>query len=115
MSSKPRWADKPTKDNKKHEAAWAKARAGKPQPSSGRFWHAKMDVKDEELLTDNKQTERLSYTIRVADWQILQRAASREGLAPCIQITFLTGQGSPIDLVVLPAEMITRKNLALPT
>lgn len=111
--STPKWADKPAKDNKKHEAAWAKARAGKAQPSSGRFWHAKFDVKDDELLTDNKQTERLSYSIRVADWQQLQRAASREGLAPCIQITFLTGQGSPIDLVVLPAAMIHRQNLAI--
>jgi hypothetical protein len=109
----PKWADKPAKDNKKHEAAWAKARAGRAQPSSGRFWHAKMDVKDDELLTDNKETERLSFSIRVADWKLLQRAASREGLAPCLQITFIQTEGSPIDLVVLPAAMIHRKNLAI--
>lgn len=112
MSSRPKWADKPTKDNKKHEATWAKARAGRAQPSSGRFWHAKFDVKDEELLTDNKETERLSYSIRVADWELLQRAASKEGLAPCLQITFHRTQGNPIHLVVLPADMITTKNLA---
>jgi hypothetical protein len=111
--SRPKWADKPTKDNKRHEQAWAKARVGRAQPSSGRFWHAKFDVKDDELLTDNKETERLSFSIRVADWKLLQRAASKEGLAPCIQITFHTGQGSPIDLVVLPAEMIHRQNLAI--
>jgi hypothetical protein len=112
--SQPRWHDKPAKDNKKHEQAWAKARGGRAQPSSGRFWHAKFDVKDDELLTDNKQTEKLSFTIRVADWKLLQKAASKEGLAPCIQITFLAEQGSPIDLVVLPADLITRKNLVLP-
>lgn len=113
MTSRPKWADKPTKDNKKHEQAWAKKRGGTTQPSSGRFWHAKFDVKDDELLTDNKETERLSYSIRVADWKLLQRAASKEGLAPCIQITFHTGQGLPIDLVVLPAEMVHRQNLAI--
>jgi hypothetical protein len=108
--SQPRWHDKPTKDNKKHEQAWAKARGGRPQPSSGRFWHAKFDVKDSELLTDNKQTERRSFTIRVADWRLLQRAASREGLSPCLQITFLTEQGS-IDLAVISADMITNTDL----
>lgn len=108
--STPKWADKPAKDNKKHEKAWAKARAGRAQPSSGRFWHAKFDVKDDELLTDNKQTERMSYTIKLADWKVLQRAASREGLAPCLQITFITEQG-PVDMVVLPADMIVRQNL----
>jgi len=109
--SRPKWADKPTKDNKKHEENWAKARGGRAQPSSGRFWHAKMDVKDEELLTDNKQTERLSFSIRVADWKALQAAAAKEGLAPCLQITFLQTHGSPINLVVLPADMVTRQNL----
>jgi len=108
----PKWANKPTKDNKKHEQAWAKARGGNPQPNSGRFWHAKFDVKDDELLTDNKQTERGSFSIRVAEWRLLQRAASREGLAPCLQITFITEQG-PVDMVVLPAAMIHRKNLAI--
>ena len=111
--SRPRWADKPAKDNKRHEQAWAKARAGRAQPSSGRFWHAKFDVKDAELLTDNKQTEKLSYSIRVADWKLLQRAASKEGLAPCLQITFIQAQGSPIDLVVISADMIHRKNQAV--
>ena len=110
--SRPKWADKPAKDNKKHEAKWAKARGGRAQPSSGRFWHAKMDVKDDELLTDNKETERLSYSIRVADWKVLQMAAAKEGLAPCLQITFIQTEGSPIHLVVLPADMVTRKNLA---
>lgn len=111
--SRPKWADKPRKDNRLHEAKWAKARAGRAQPSSGRFWHAKMDVKDDELLSDNKQTERLSYSIRVADWKLLARAAAKEGLAPCLQITFIQETGSPIDLVVLPAEMIHRQNLAI--
>ena len=109
--SRPKWADKPTKDNKKHEENWAKARGGRAQPSSGRFWHAKMDVKDEELLTDNKQTERLSFSIRVADWKALQAAAAKEGLAPCLQITFLQMHWKPINLVVLPADMVTRQNL----
>jgi hypothetical protein len=109
----PKWSEKPEKDNKKHEKAWAKARGGRAQPSSGRFWHAKMDVKDDELLTDNKQTSRLSYTIKLSDWRQLQRAASREGLAPCLQITFITEQG-PVDMVVLSADMITRQNLAHP-
>lgn len=115
MSTRPKWADKPTKDNKKHEQAWAKARGGRAQPSSGRFWHAKFDVRDSVLLTDNKQTERASFSIRVADWRLLQRAASREGLSPCLQITFLTEQGS-IDLAVISADMITTtKNLATDT
>jgi hypothetical protein len=70
-----------------------------------------MDVKDEELLTDNKQTERLSFSIRVADWKALQAAAAKEGLAPCLQITFLQTRGKPINLVVLPADMVTRQNL----
>lgn len=107
--STPRWANKPTKDNKKHEKEWAKARAGRAQPSSGRFWHAKMDVKDDELLTDNKETERLSFSIKLADWKLLQRAAQREGLQPCFQITFIQSDGGKINLVVLPAEMIVRK------
>jgi hypothetical protein len=115
--SAPKWHDKPKKDNKKHEQTWAKARGGKAQPSSGRFWHAKLDVKDEELLTDNKQTERLSYSIRVADWRMLQRAAAREGLSPCLQITFLQESGPAIHLAVISAELITRntmENLAHP-
>jgi len=103
----PKWADKPAKDNKQHEKAWARARGGRAQPSSGRFWHAKMDVKDEELLTDNKQTERHSYSIKVAEWRALTRAAQREGLQPCLQITFIQSDGSPINLVILPAAVIT--------
>lgn len=109
--SRPKWADKPAKDAKAHEKSWAKARGGKPQPNSGRFWHAKMDVKDEELLTDNKQTERLSYTIRLQDWKELMRQASQEGLAPCLQITFVRAMGPPVNLVVLPADIITTPNL----
>jgi len=105
--SVPKWADKPAKDNKKHEQAWAKARGGRPQPSSGRFWHSKFDVKDAELLTDNKQTERKSFSIKLADWNLLQRAASREGLSPCLQITFITDHG-PVDLAVISADMITK-------
>jgi hypothetical protein len=109
----PKWAEKPIKDNKKHEKAWAKKRGGKAQPSSGRFWHAKFDVKDDELLTDNKQTERKSFTIKVAEWRVLERAASAEGLMPCLQITFITERG-PVDVVVLPANMVTSsQNLAL--
>jgi len=107
--SAPKWADKPAKDNKKHEKAWAKSRQGRTQASSGRFWHAKMDVKDDELLTDNKQTERLSYTIKLAEWKALTREASREGLAPCLQITFVQQDGQPINLVVLPADLVTRR------
>lgn len=112
MSTRPKWADKPTKNNKRHEEAWARAREGRAQPNSGRFWHAKLDVKDDELLTDNKQTERLSYSIRVADWQQIQMAAAKEGLVPCLQITFLRDGKPPLDLVVLPADIVTRKNLA---
>jgi hypothetical protein len=113
--SVPVWSEKPKKDNRRHEQKWAKARGGKPQPNSGRFWHAKFDVKDSELLTDNKQTERGSFSIRVADWRILQKAASREGLAPCLQVTFLTERGS-IDLAVISADMITMtKNQAANT
>jgi hypothetical protein len=107
--SVPKWADKPAKDNKAHEKAWAKARQGHTQASSGRFWHAKLDVKDDELLTDNKQTERLSYTIKLAAWKELLRAASREGLEPCLQITFVQQEGPPINLVVLPADLVTRR------
>lgn len=108
--STPKWAEKPAKDNKKHEQAWARQRQGRAQPSSGRFWHAKFDVKDDELLTDNKQTERLSYTVKLADWKALTRAANREGLEPCLQITFLQESGDPVHLVVLPAEMVARRN-----
>lgn len=110
--STPKWADKPAKDNKKHEKAWARQRQGRAQPSSGRFWHAKMDVKDDELLTDNKQTERASFSIKIQDWLALRRAASREGLAPCLQITFIRSDGSPVNLVVLEADMVTKAHLA---
>jgi hypothetical protein len=108
MATVPKWADKPNKDNKKHEQDWAKARGGRAQPNSGRFWHAKMDVKDGELLTDNKQTEKGSYTIKLQDWLLLQRTAASEGLAPCLQITFLRSDGSPVNLVVLLADMVTK-------
>src|SRR5262245_28195479 len=92
-------------DNRKDERDWARRRNGVTQPNSGRMWHRKADVRDAELLTDTKQTERGSFTITVANWRKLEREAIRERRVPCIKISFLDS-GRDLELIVLPAHYL---------
>jgi hypothetical protein len=105
-SGTPPWAKRLLKrlDNKKDEQDWATRTGGTTQPNSGRNWHRKLDVRNDEFLVDCKETERASYTITVGQWEDLKRQANTERRSPMLKISFLQGNGKKVELVVVAAE-----------
>jgi hypothetical protein len=100
----PKWLGKSELDNVKDERNWATRRGGRTQTNSGRQWYAKGDTKDEILLSDTKETQRKSYTIRREDWQQLTRWALDNHRVPCLKIRFVGGDKS--EIVVIPADFL---------
>jgi hypothetical protein len=101
----PPWAKRKKLNNKKDEQDWAQRTGGVAQPSSGRLWHRKADTRNDEFLTDCKETERGSYTITVKDWRQLLAWANKERRSPMLKIKFVTDQGI-LELVVVPAALM---------
>lgn len=107
----PKWVGRRELDNEKDEKDWANRRGGRVQLSSGRFWFAKRDVKDDSFLTDCKETQRGSFTIQRAEWEALTRHAHKEHLIPCYKIKFVSGNAKPIEVIVLPAGVLDVSDL----
>jgi len=105
----PPWANRPRLNNKLDEKNWAQRTGGQIQPNSGRRWDRKGDTRNEEFLTDCKETQRGSYTLTVKAWKQLEKQARVERRSPMLKIKFLTQQG-PLEVVVIPAEFANDVN-----
>lgn len=85
------WSPDRKTASQKQEARTAKKPGARPQLNSGRTWSGKGDVKQYDVLIDNKTTEARSYTIKLDGehgWLAHKTHANRTppGCLPALQV-----------------------------
>lgn len=70
----------------RQESRLAKTFKGERQPRSGAGWSRKHDVRNQELLIEAKQTEHLSYQLKLHTLRHLAHTADRESRVPVLAV-----------------------------
>jgi len=94
----PRWLNgSPLSSKQKGDAAEKQVRR---TFASGAFWHDKGDIETQEFLFDVKATQHRSYSLRIDDWEKIEKEAVGKQKSPGMVIMF---EGGP-KLVILKME-----------
>lgn len=76
------------KRSRKQERERAKETGGKVQSGSGSSWRARGDVRTDEALEQLKYTDAASYSLKVSEWEQIERDALSQGREPTLIIEF---------------------------
>lgn len=97
----------PNDNWKKQEKRNAQKGGGRRTMRSGGIWFDPGDVKLDDFLEEDKETENKSYSLKAETWRKIYKQALLNNRMPCMSIQFTNERlpnGEPIEVVVVSRD-----------